>query len=184
MRDYKDKFKIYLDDLAKDEPAPGGGSVVSLVFCAGVSLIEKAARYSFRSKAKIISSKAKTSESRRRIGHLKTLRRKVYPYIDKDGYIFEKIMSQKGHRKGRFIREGEKIIVNIGMSCWEVFLLAKGMESGIKKSIISDFYIGLELVKCALEGCIFNLKANERMFSRKTRYASVLSNYLKKWQKS
>ncbi|HDN86627.1 MAG TPA: hypothetical protein ENG49_05365, partial [Candidatus Omnitrophica bacterium] len=46
MKRYSDKFKIYLEDLSQPTPQPGGGSVASLCFCVGTSLIEMVLKFS------------------------------------------------------------------------------------------------------------------------------------------
>ena len=170
MKNYRKNFKIYLDDLGKRKPSPGGGSAVSLAFCLGVSLIEKAVNYS------------DTKKFKKQIAILKSLRKKIYAYIDKDAYIFEKIMSSKGTKRLANIYASEKMIVDLAKSSQQVFSLAKAIESGIKKGIISDFHIGLKFVKIALFGCVSNLEANAKMFSKKNKYIGEFKKALRRWQ--
>ncbi|MCF7908842.1 MAG: cyclodeaminase/cyclohydrolase family protein [Candidatus Omnitrophica bacterium] len=170
MKTYRAKFKTYLNDLGKRKPSPGGGSAVSLAFCLGVSLIEKAINYSDPKKFK------------KQIIILKNLRNKAYIYVDKDAYLFEKIMNSKGARRLANICISEKMIVDLAKNCQQVFSLAKAMESGIKKGIISDFHIGLKFVKITLFGCISNLEANSKMFGKKNKHLGELKKALRKCQ--
>lgn len=159
-----------MDDLAKRKPSPGGGSAVCLAFCLGLSLIEKSVNYSDIKKFK------------KQISLLKALRKKIYPYIDKDADIFAKIMASKGKRRVSLIRQSENMIVELAEASKLVFSLAKALESGIKKGIISDFYIGLGLIKVALFGCIANLEANRKMFGKTSKQIGEFKKVLKKWQ--
>ncbi len=172
MKKYRLNFKTYLNDLAKKNPSPGGGSAVCLAFCLGLSLIEKAINYSSGKNKQLKSAKLK----------LKVLRREVYSLIDQDAYLFAKIMASSGPKRRGLIKKSEQMIVNLARSCEAAFLLAKPIESGIKKSIISDFSIGQELIKVALLGCVLNLEANAVMFGKKNKNIASLKKGLKKWQ--
>lgn len=170
MKCYRSGFKKYLDDLGKRKPAPGGGSAVALIFCTGISLIEKAIRYSSLDKFK------------KQLKKLQILKKKIYLNIDKDSLIFAKIMSSKGAKRTQLVKQGESLVVDLGQASLKVFSLAKDIESGIKKSIISDFNIGLECVKIALLGSILNLEANEEMFGRESKFTDLFKKSLKKWR--
>ena len=167
---YRTSFKKYLDDLGRPKPAPGGGSAVALIFCTGLSLIEKAINFSNPSKFK------------KQLKKLQALAKLIYPNIDKDGLIFAKIMSSKGARRAQFIKQSESLIIDLGQASLKVFSLAKGVESGIKKSIISDLNIGLECAKIALLGCVFNLEANEIMFGKRSKFIGPFKKSLKRWR--
>ena len=167
---YRTGFKKYLDDLGKRKPSPGGGSAVALIFCTGLSLIEKAINFSSPAKFK------------NQLKKLQALGRKIYPNIDKDSLIFAKIMSSKTAKRAQFIRQSESLIIDLGQASLKVFSLAKEVESGIKKSIISDFNIGLECAKIALRGCILNLEANEKMFGKRSKFIAPFKKSLKRWR--
>jgi formiminotetrahydrofolate cyclodeaminase len=173
MKTYCDKFKGYLGDLAQRKPAPGGGSAVVLGLCLGMSLIEKALNYSI----------TKNTNFKKQIFLLKKLRCRITPYIDIDGEIFEKFMRADGKKRLLYLEKSSEIMVMVGKCCQGVFLLAKGVESGIKKSIISDFYIGLEFIRVALKGCIFNLEANKSIFGKSSKSINTFNSYLKKWRR-
>jgi len=175
MKNYRGKFKNYLDDLADRKPSPGGGSAVCLFFCAGASLIEKAIVFS-------ISSKTKAKNLDKALKDLKKLRKSIYPCIDQDGYLFNKIMNSNGKKRAEFIKQSTNLVILVARSCEKVFFLAKGIESGIKKSIISDYYIGARAIRLALFGCILNLEANDKMFGKKSKYTVNFKKLLKKWQ--
>ena len=175
MKNYRKKFKNYLDDLAAHRPSPGGGSAVCLFFCTGASLVEKAIAFS-------VSSKTKNKRLNKAFNEINKLSKKIYPYIDQDGYLFNKIMSSNGKKRTEFIKQSTNLVILVAKSCEKVFFLAKAIESGIKKSIISDFYIGVKAIRLALFGCILNLEANNKMFGKKSKHTGYFKKFLKKWQ--
>lgn len=170
MNNYRKGFKKYLDDLGKPKPAPGGGSVVCLIFCTGISLIEKAINFS------------SPANFKKQLKKLQAIRKRIYFYIDRDGYLFDKIIVSRGKARTRAIKSSESLVIDLGQASLEVFFLAKEVKSGIKKGIISDFNIGLECAKIALLGCICNLDANEKMFGVKSEFINSFKKSLKKWQ--
>jgi len=171
MKEYRFDFKDYLNDLAKKTPQLGGGSSVSLVFCLGISLIEKSLNFSLDKEKRL----------KRYLFIFKKIKREVFPYIDLDGKLFLKVLKEKERRKF-FLEKSQNLIIKIGKNCQKVFLLAKKIESKIKKSIISDFYIGLSFIKVSLKGCVLNLEANKRLFGLTCRYINIFKDYLRKWE--
>jgi len=177
MKNYRAEFKPYLQDLAKRKPSPGGGSVTALSFCLGISLLEKAINYSLP-KVGVHSC----MPLQKGLVVLKRLKNKIYPGIDRDAEIFAKIMAHQGARRLKFIRQSEAMVVGLGRASQQAFLVAKALKSGIKKGIISDYFIGLELIKLAFFGCVANLEANARMFGRKNRRIAAFKKVLRKWR--
>jgi len=167
MKSYKEEFKSYLKDLGARKPAPGGGSAACLMFCVGVSLIEKAAGYSVVLKPKDSRQSAQNKKLKKILTSLGALKRKVYPYIDKDGQVFEKVMASKGKKRLGFVKKSNLILTSTISAAQSVFLLAKEAKSGIKSNIISDFGIGLDFIKSAVKGCKSNLKANKVFLVKK-----------------
>ncbi len=169
MPKYQKNLKKYLNDIAAKRPAPGGGSAAALSFCLGLALIEKAMNYSLN----------KSPSFNKEIFALKKLRNNIAVYINKDGEIFEKFMKAQGRGKLYFLKQSNHLIQNLGNACIKSFCLVKKVESGIKKSIISDFYIGLYFVKLSLKACILNLKANSRTLGKKDKHIAIFTNVLK-----
>ena len=184
MKNYRKDFRVYLADLARRRPSPGGGSAVCLIFCLGISLMEKSINYSIMLKPKTPKDKNCNKRLKGQLLRLQKLSKKVYPCIDKDSYLFNKIMKAKGKKRLEVVRESEKLILELARACTKVFSLAKGIESGIKNSIISDFNIGLESLRVSLLGCVFNLEANSVLFGKENKNIGTLKKVLKKWQKS
>jgi formiminotetrahydrofolate cyclodeaminase len=180
MTKYNKLFREYLDNVAKRQPSPGGGSVIALMFCQGVSLIEKALNYSCSPGSGALT--AKDRKIRESLLFLRRLRKKIYPIIDKDGEIFKKVISHKGARRRYYIKKSESLIEEIASASLEAFSIAKSREPDIKKSISSDFKIGKECLRLVLAGSLKNLEANAEIFGVKNKLMARLKGKLSKWR--
>lgn len=167
---YQKKFKGYLNDLSRKKPSPGGGSAAALALSVGISLLQKA----------IIYSIGKNFKQTPKIKSLNALKYKALKYVDKDGEIFEKFMSASGKKRIAFLRKSNELVVDLGKSAISVFSIARGVESGIKKSIISDFYTGLNFVRVALSACIYNLEDNSKVLGRQDKFIAIFKKYIRK----
>jgi len=161
---YKRDFNKYLIELAKKNSRYGGGSALCLAFCIGLSLLEKALIFSF--------------EDKKRINLLKNLRKKFLSLVDEDGKLFMSALKAKGKRRIFLINKIQKIIINLGVSCYNILIDFKSIEPNIKNSIKSDFYIGLDFLKLVLKGCIENLEANSNIFKiKRSKYIDIFKDY-------
>jgi len=161
---YKKDFNKYLIELAKKNSRYGGGSTLCLAFCIGLSLLEKALIFSF--------------EDKKRINLLKNLRKKFLSLVDEDGKLFMSALKAKGKRRIFLINKIQKIIINLGVSCYNILIDFKSIEPNIKNSIKSDFYIGLDFLKLVLKGCIENLDANSKIFKiKRSKYIDIFKDY-------
>ena len=161
---YKKEFNKYLIELGKKNSTYGGGSALCLVFCMGLSLLEKALVFSF--------------EDKKRISLLKKLRKKFLCLVDEDGRLFISALRARGKRKIFLINKIQKNIINLGISCYNIIIDFRNIEKNIKDSIKSDFYIGLDFLKLVIKGCIENLEANSKIFKiRRSKYIDIFKNY-------
>lgn len=170
---YRKEFKNYLDDLSQKGYQPGGGSAGALAFCLGVSLLVKAIRHTLGSKAR----ERREKKLKLCLANFIDLKKQIYPYIDKDGEIFSKMIGGNQKNRARNLKQGSDLIKSLGRSACKVFSLAKGIESDIKKSIKSDFDLGLELVRVSALSAIFNLEANQKIFGKKEAYQKRLKAF-------
>ncbi|MCF7870625.1 MAG: cyclodeaminase/cyclohydrolase family protein [Candidatus Omnitrophica bacterium] len=175
-KNYRKQIKPYLDDLAKNRLAPGGGSAGALAFCLGCSLIAKSINHT---KSKEIS-KVKENKLNNRLDKILSFKKKVYFYIDWDGQLFSQMVKSRGKEKQKYLKKTTRLLKDLAQLSYKVFLLAKELDFDIKKSIKSDFYLGLEFIKVSLESAIFNLEANKKEKKGKNKYLQNLKNNLKK----
>ena len=173
MKRYKKIFKIYLDDLARAISHPGGGSVSALSFCLGVSLLQMAFNFSQNKFKKIIKELDKEKDE-------------VICFIDRDGEIFAKLIGEKQVQKRRkYLREAQKLSLDIGRKCNKIFSIAREVDSGVRRSVKSDFYIGLKMLEASLFSSLKNLEANQIIFKiDNTKKISLLRSYLKKFEQN
>ncbi len=176
MKTYRKGLIPYLEALAEKEAAPAGGSAVCLCLCLVTSLLEKALKYSLK-------PDLKTKRINKILKSLPLLRKKILLYLDEDGEIFVKAIKNKGKKRLKFIKKSQALTEEIARTSWKVFSLAKKIESDIKKSIKSDFFIALELIELSLKGCIYNLEANRYLFQTKSQVLKILLKKLAQVQK-
>jgi len=87
-------------------------------------------------------------------------------------------LKAKGKRRFFLINKIQKIIINLGVSCYNILIDFKSIEPNIKNSIKSDFYIGLDFLKLVLKGCIENLDANSKIFKiKRSKYIDIFKDY-------
>lgn len=168
MKQYAPQFKNYLRDLAAKTPAPGGGSAAALAGCVGISLIEMAMQYSLKEGSKIIVE-------------LTGLRKQIFPAIDKDAQLFAAIMKAKPSCRAPLIKKSEALMISLGFGAINAARAAKKCEVGIKKSILSDFILGLDFLKICLKGAVLNLEGNAVMFGKASSYINTFKGALEKW---
>ncbi len=171
MKAYASALKPYFEALAAKSPAPGGGSAAAAIFCAGTGLIEMAMQYSLKENRPVIAAVTK-------------LRRAQLKVVDDDCKVFARIMNSSGVQRNALIKQSEKMIVGLGLSCVKVMKLALSRKADIKRSISSDYVIGLECLRVALLACVLNLKANETMFKAHSRYIELFENEVETWPRS
>jgi len=152
MKEYKDLFQDYLLDLGKKTPNPGGGSCAALGFCLGISLLQMALNYS-------LPDPAEETEK------LQQLADEVYPVIDEDGRIFAALVKEKDVQARKvLIDKAQEMVLRLGENCYQALQTARKIEKNIKKSLASDFYLGLKFIETALFASIQNLNSNQLMF--------------------
>jgi formiminotetrahydrofolate cyclodeaminase len=80
-------------------------------------------------------------------------------------------MQARGKRKIAGLKDCNAITQSVVKIAKDANNYAKMVESGVKKSIISDFHIGCALLYVVLEGCALNLEENNKFlgaWQRKT----------------
>lgn len=153
MSSYYKNFQNFFDILAERKSSLGGGSVLALNFCLGIALLEKA-----------LNTSKKNSLSRK----LKKERKKVYKFIDLDGYLFLKLIKEKDIKKRLdLLNKLEKISFYLINSSYKILEKIKKERKDIKKVIKVDFCLGTYLLKIVIKGCIKNLEINRALFSLK-----------------
>jgi hypothetical protein len=146
MFNYKNKFYQYLKDLAAKQTAPGGGSAGALGFCLGLSLIQKALKYS-DGPDDIISLLGKAQN-------------KYMNLIDLDAELFAKAMRVRGQQRRDIFRRLDSLTLELADSCASILLEIKPLASEIKPIIKNDFCLGISFIKIALTTAVENLTAN------------------------
>lgn len=157
MEQYKNNFKKYIHDLSAPQAHPGGGSCAALCVCLGISLIQMAFNYSLK--------KAQSTGIMRPPAALEKLKSEVFGVIDSDGEVFAKLLREKAPAKRKkLISRMQKEIMNVACGAGMAIRVSGRLKPSIKKSLLSDFRLGIRLCRTALYACSENLKANQSMF--------------------
>jgi formiminotetrahydrofolate cyclodeaminase len=86
---YKDNLKQYLDDLASNKPAPGGGSAAALAGALGASLLSMVANFTLgKEKYKDVEDEVKDI-----LKSLDKYRKELENLIDEDVLAYQKLSS-------------------------------------------------------------------------------------------
>ncbi len=173
---YNKSFTKYLNDLGAKSSLPGGGSAAGLAVCLGISLIEMAISF---------SASEENKDLNRACRKLKKIKTEAFSHIDRDGEMFKRALEAKGSKKKKAYRDLDKITFDLGCGCIKVLAVAKEIRVSIRKSIISDFYIGLAFIRTALFSSLKNLEANSSMFGinndKKVTYFKAYLGEFAKW---
>jgi len=156
-------MKNYLDDLSKKGYQPGGGSAGALAFCLGASLVIKSIQHTLKKD----TPAGEKNRLKKRLANFLALKNKVYPWIDKDGEYFSGALKSKGAKRRQKLKEAERLTRGLAQAARRAFSLTKEIESDIRKSIKSDFSLGVEFIKISELSASFNLEANKIIFTGK-----------------
>ncbi len=157
MKYYKNDFKKYIRDLGKPQAHPGGGSCAALAVCLGISLIQMAISYSLK--------KSRKRGVVRSLSRLETIKSEVFGSIDSDGELFALLLKEKDPAKKRKdLARMQKDIMDLARGAAGAIRISRRVKPEVRKSLLSDFRLGIKLCQAALSACRENLKVNQIMF--------------------
>jgi formiminotetrahydrofolate cyclodeaminase len=166
---YRDNLKKYLDDLAANLPAPGGGSAAALTAATGVALISMVANFTVGKE----KYKSVEEEMRRILTYVEELRERLTNLVDEDVAAYKKIASvyklpkesaeDKRKRKAA-IQQGLKEALGppleICRLCFEAIKLCPAAAEKGNPNLISDVGVAIELLQAAFQGALLNVQIN------------------------
>ena len=162
-------LKAFLDELASNSPAPGGGSVAALSGALGASLVEMVCELTL-GKDKY---KDAWEEMARASKGCKALRKRLLELVDEDTAAFNDVMSafklpkdtdKEKEDRSRAIQDGYKKAIFTPMetsrSCMEVLRMALPVSLQGNKSSISDVGVGAAMASTGFDGGAMNVRIN------------------------
>jgi formiminotetrahydrofolate cyclodeaminase len=165
----KMNIEMFLDDLASNSPAPGGGSVAALSGALGAALVSMVCNLTIGKEGyeevqdEVLEILQKSEELRK---HLTDL-------IDKDTEAFNAVMTalkipketeeQKQHRQQVMqtaFKHAADVPLETARTCVQVIDIARVIaEKGNKKSI-SDAAVSVLIAQAGVQSAMFNVRTN------------------------
>jgi formiminotetrahydrofolate cyclodeaminase len=166
---YKSTLKKYLDDLAGNKPAPGGGSAAALTAATGVSLIGMVANFSIgKEKYKSFENEAKEI-----LSSSQALNEELLKLVDDDVRGYEKLArafklpkesADEKRKRTAAIQQGLKDAlvapVDVCKCSHEAIKLCLPLAHQGNVNLITDTGIAAITLKCAFESAMYNVEIN------------------------
>lgn len=166
-------IKDYVNQVASNEPAPGGGSVSALVGSLGAALTSMVGNLTIGKKAYEKLDEVHRKELDENLVKVQDSIKKLNVFVDKDTEAFNKVMESFKLPKGTedekrarslAIEEATKGALETPLECakecLEVLRLQKTFALYGNPNAITDVGVGALLVYSGLEGALFNVKIN------------------------
>lgn len=159
----------FLDDLASNSPAPGGGSVAALAGAAGSALTSMVCNLTI-GKKKYADVQEEISAV---LHHSERLRREMTELIDKDTEAFNKVMAafglpktneQEQTARNAAIQDATKQATLVPLSvmslCEQSLHLAKTVAAKGNKNSASDAGVSALMLQASCAGAALNVRIN------------------------
>lgn len=159
----------FLDELASNSPAPGGGSVAALSGALGAALTSMVCNLTI-GKKKYLDGEA---EMKRVLGQAEMLRQKFTTLIDRDTEAFNKVMEafglpkesddQKALRSAAIqqsTKEAALVPLEVMKHVIDALALARAVASHGNENSISDAGVSALMLHAGLEGAALNVEIN------------------------
>jgi len=165
MINWNQGINAYIDALASDNPAPGGGSAAAAAGALGCALAGMAVKTTLKLKSTPAEIKPALENAARELDASMETFKKL---IMQDGLAYQKYVDAKRAAKtdpavamNPFIKEISLTPVNCALEAIKTLKTAANIESGISKIIVSDlncarYFLGC-CIKCAVENMRINL---------------------------
>jgi len=178
-------IKEFLEKIASNSPAPGGGSVAALSAALAASLTEMVAKLTIGKKG----HEAVEDEMRAVARDAVKLKHKLVQAIDKDSDAYNNVMSAiklpgnteaKKTLRGKATQNGLKQATLIPMAVAEdaarVMELAGKVVAKGNNNAIADGAVGVMMAKTAVLSALYNVKINLRTIKDKEFIDTILKH--------
>lgn len=173
----KRSIKKYLDDLAAKKPAPGGGSAAALTGAAGAALLSMTANFTVDNP----KYKQFRREIRRALRETEKIRQRLIELINLDVLSYLGVMKAKNKSQALYqkaLKTATLVPLNIAKYSQEALKICPLLEAKANKYLISDVYVGKELLAAAVKSAVLNVKIN-LPFINNRRFISDIEQQLK-----
>lgn len=177
MKLYELTITDFLNRVDSSSPTPGGGSVSAFVIAQGISLIKMVGHITIPKKKFQGLNEEIKNDYLDRISKLDILKEKIINLIEEDTQAFNKIMDcfklpketqleieLRNFALNEATIYASEVPLNTAKLALEALALAEATLKYATKSAISDFGVGVLLIKAGLEGAVLNVKTNMKGF--------------------
>ncbi len=158
---FKDKtLQEYLDQLARREPVPGGGSAAALTGAMAVGLISMVANYSIGRKA---NTKAVEKHLSKVLAQSEAMRQRLLKLTSLDSEAYLKVAAARSLDKAaqrRAAKEARAVPQEICKICYKAVLLTPYLADRGNPYLLSDVEVALELLLAAFYSARIMVRAN------------------------
>ncbi|MCK4463084.1 MAG: cyclodeaminase/cyclohydrolase family protein [Candidatus Omnitrophica bacterium] len=184
MRYLNETLKKYLNDLASNKPAPGGGSASAVTAALGVSLLLMVANFTTGKKYEKVESTIKKI-----IRQLSNYKKKLELLTDKDIEVYKKVDSALklpiSPKRSTLLETALKNAAKVPLKICETSHLAlKNVPLLLKKgneNLLTDVECGALFLKSAFAAAKINVDINLKYINDK-KFARHIRRKLNQWQ--
>jgi len=159
----------FVEELASDSPAPGGGSISALSGAMGAGLVSMVARLTIGKKGyeEVEPLMKETLEAAEKIRTRLTL------LVDEDTNAFNDVMAAFGMPRQNTEEKSERtaaiqagfqkasmIPLEVASCCLGVLTLARSIAGKANKNTVSDLGVAAQVAYAGVEGAVMNVKIN------------------------
>ncbi|OGS21455.1 MAG: hypothetical protein A2252_06995 [Elusimicrobia bacterium RIFOXYA2_FULL_39_19] len=170
MHKYLDQsLDKYLNDLASNQPAPGGGSASALAASTGISLFLMVANFTLNKKGYEVCQE----EVKKIVTTLSELKTKMNILIDEDVIVYQQVSlayklpkntEEEKNTRASAIESVSKTAMSVPWKIMEGCLDAAPYASRLSEignnNLISDIYCGAEFIQSAFNSAVCNIEIN------------------------
>ncbi len=163
------EMKDFLEELAADSPAPGGGSVAAVSGSMGAGLVSMVCRLTIGKKGyeEVESLMAETLEES------ELVRRSLTSLVDEDTEAFNQVMAAfrmpKDTEKEKLKRQeaiqvgfkkASEIPYTVAQNCFSVLERIKSITGKANSNTVSDLGVAAQAAYAGVEGAVMNVRIN------------------------
>lgn len=163
------KFIDFIEELASDSPAPGGGSVSALAGSLGAALASMVANLTV-GKEKF---KEHEKEIQLSLDTATRLKNKLKGLVDEDTEAFNRVMAafkmpkakdEEKKARSKAIQEAmqhaAKIPMEVAEACLEILVITELLVKKGNPNALSDGGVGALMAAAGVQGAVFNVRIN------------------------
>lgn len=162
----KTSVKLFLDNLASNEPVPGGGTAAAIVGAMAAALVEMVCNLTINKK-KYVSFKRRATAIR---GEAHAIRYRLMKLANDDSKAFLAVIKAYKKKNIAGIRKALKKAIEIpGMTivaCKRIEIMARELVKKGNKNAVSDAQTAIQLARAAAISARANVVLNKKALSR------------------